>query len=237
MKAFILAAGLGTRLYPYTSNRPKALVELNGITLLERAIRKVSELQLSEIVINIHHFGDKIIDFLKEKQNFNLPIVISDERDQLLDTGGAILKAHHLLGDEEPFLVYNVDILSSMDLAALLACHNEKGGLATMAVRERVTDRYLVFNQEMLLSGWRNTKTGEEILVRKEDSLKNLAFSGIQLIQPEIFSKITESGKFSVIPMYLRLAKRESIYGYHDTSKHWMDLGKPDQLGKAKNII
>ncbi|MCL4484493.1 MAG: nucleotidyltransferase family protein [Bacteroidetes bacterium] len=237
MKAFILAAGLGTRLYPYTSNRPKALVELNGITLLERAIRKVSELQLSEIVINIHHFGDKIIDFLKEKQNFNLPIVISDERDQLLDTGGAILKAHHLLGDEEPFLVYNVDILSSMDLAALLACHNEKGGLATMAVRERVTDRYLVFNQEMLLSGWRNTKTGEEILVRKEDSLKNLAFSGIQLIQPEIFSKITETGKFSVIQMYLRLANSESIYGYHDTSKHWMDLGKPDQLAKAKNII
>ncbi|MCL6101579.1 MAG: nucleotidyltransferase family protein [Bacteroidetes bacterium] len=237
MKAFILAAGLGTRLYPYTSNRPKALVELNGITLLERAIRKVSELQLSEIVINIHHFGDKIIDFLKEKQNFNLPIVISDERDQLLDTGGAILKAHHLLGDEEPFLVYNVDILSSMDLAALLACHNEKGGLATMAVRERVTDRYLVFNQEMLLSGWRNTKTGEEILVRKEDSLKNLAFSGIQLIQPEIFSKITETGKFSVIQMHLRLAKSESIYGYHDTSKHWMDLGKPDQLAKAKNII
>ncbi len=237
MKAFILAAGLGTRLYPYTSNRPKALVELNGITLLERAIRKVSELQLSEIVINIHHFGDKIIDFLKEKQNFNLPIVISDERDQLLDTGGAILKAHHLLGDEEPFLVYNVDILSSMDLAALLACHNEKGGLATMAVRERVTDRYLVFNQEMLLSGWRNTKTGEEILVRKEDSLKNLAFSGIQLIQPEMFSKITETGKFSVIQMYLRLANSESIYGYHDTSKHWMDLGKPDQLAKAKNII
>jgi NDP-sugar pyrophosphorylase family protein len=237
MKAFILAAGLGTRLYPYTTDKPKALVELNGITLLERAIRKVSELELSEIIINIHHFGDKIIDFLKEKQNFNLPIVISDERDQLLDTGGAILKAHHLLGDEEPFLVYNVDVLSSMDLAELLACHNKMGGLATMSVRERMTDRYLVFNHEMLLSGWRNIKTGEEILVRNDKSLKDFAFSGIQIVQPEIFSKITESGKFSIIQMYLRLAKNESIYGYHDLSERWMDLGRPDQLAKAKNII
>lgn len=237
MKAFILAAGLGTRLYPYTSDRPKALVELNGITLLERAIRKVSELELSEIVINIHHFGDKIIDFLKEKQDFNLPIVISDEREQLLDTGGAILKAHHLLGDDEPFLVYNVDVLSSMDLSSLLACHNNKGGLATLSVRDRVTDRYLVFNHEMMLSGWRNIKTGEEILSRNDKSLKNFAFSGIQIVQPEIFSKITESGKFSIIQMYLRLAKNESIYGYHDLSERWMDLGRPDQLEKAQNII
>jgi NDP-sugar pyrophosphorylase family protein len=194
-------------------------------------------LELSEIVINIHHFGDKIVDFLREKQNFHLPIVISDERDQLLDTGGAILKAHNLLGDEEPFLLYNVDILSSIDLTALSACHAEKSGIATMAVRERVTDRYLVFNPEMLLSGWRNKKTGEEILVRNEIILKDFAFSGIQLIQPEIFSKITESGKFSIIQMYLRLAKSEAIYGYHDISEHWMDLGKPDQLAAAEKMM
>jgi NDP-sugar pyrophosphorylase family protein len=237
MKAFILAAGLGTRLYPYTADKPKALVELNGITLLERAIRKVNELEVSEIVINIHHFGDQIVDFLKEKQNFNLPISISDERDQLLDTGGAILKAHPLLGDDEPFLVYNVDILSSIDLIALNHYHIQKGGITTMAVRERYTDRYLVFNPEMRLSGWRNVKTGEEILTTENGVLNNFAFSGIQIVEPQIFSLITETGKFSVIQLYLRLAKEQYIYGYHDYSELWMDLGKPDQLLAAEKII
>ena len=150
MKAFILAAGLGTRLAPFTLERPKALVELNGITLLERAIRKVNELEVSEIVINVHHFGDQILEFLKSKQNFNLPLTLSDERDQLLDTGGALLKAKELLGSKEPFLLYNVDVLSTIDLKSLSVFHLEKGGLATLAVRERPTDRYLLFDQNMM---------------------------------------------------------------------------------------
>jgi NDP-sugar pyrophosphorylase family protein len=237
MKAFILAAGLGTRLYPYTLDKPKALVELNGITLLERAIRKVNELEISETIINIHHFGDQIVNFLKQKHNFNLPITISDERGQLLDTGGAILKAHSLLGDGEPFLVYNVDILSTIDLKALHNFHIQKAGIATMAVRERSTDRYLVFNPEMRLSGWRNVKTGEEILTEDTGILHNYAFSGIHIVEPEIFPLITETGKFSVIQLYLRLAKEKCIYGYHDHSEHWMDLGKPDQLAEAQKII
>ncbi|MEI7828533.1 MAG: nucleotidyltransferase family protein [Prolixibacteraceae bacterium] len=234
MKAFILAAGLGTRLFPYTSDKPKALVELNGVTLLERAIRKVHELEISETIINIHHFGNQIVDFLNEKHYFNLPITISDEGDQLLDTGGAILKAHSLLGDDEPFLVYNVDILSSIDLKALNHYHIQKAGIATMAVRERSTDRYLVFNPEMRLSGWRNVKTGEEILTEGNTLLHNLAFSGIQIVDPKIFPLITETGKFSVIQLYLRLAKEQYIFGYHDPSEHWMDLGKPDQLIEAQ---
>lgn len=237
MKAFILAAGLGTRLYPYTVDKPKALVEVGGITLLERAIRKVNELKVSEIIVNIHHFGDKIIDFLKEKQNFHLPVTISDERDQLLDTGGAILKAHHLLGDKEQFLLYNVDILSSIDLTAFSIYHTAKGGIATIAVRKRVTDRYFIFNPEMQLSGWRNVKSGEEKIIRQGNQLQDFAFSGIHLIQPEIFPLITESGKFSMVQLYLRLAKDKAIYGYHDTSEHWMDLGKPDQLAAAEKII
>ena len=237
MKAFILAAGLGTRLHPYTVDKPKALVEVGGITLLERAVRKVNELDVSEIIVNIHHFGDKIIDFLKEKQNFHLPVTISDERDQLLDTGGAILKAHHLLGDKEQFLLYNVDILSSIDLATFSAYHTGKGGIATIAVRKRVTDRYFIFNPGMQLSGWKNVKTGEEKIIRQDNQLQDFAFSGIHLIQPEIFSVITESGKFSMIQLYLRLAKDEAIYGYHDTSELWIDLGKPDQLAAAEKII
>ena len=237
MKAFILAAGLGTRLYPYTLDRTKALVELNGITLLERAIRKVNELKVSEIIVNIHHFGEQIVEFLKEKGNFHLPIKISDERDQLLDTGGAILKARPLLGESEPFLVYNVDILSSIDLNELSVYHTSSGGLATMAVRDRMTDRYMVFDQEMILSGWRNIKTGEEILARNNAHLNNYAFSGIQIIEPEIFSLITETGKFSVIHLYLRLAAKHKINGFIDNSSLWMDLGKPEQLAEAEKIM
>jgi NDP-sugar pyrophosphorylase family protein len=237
MKAFILAAGLGTRLYPFTSDRPKALVELAGVTLLERAIRKVKEIGVSEIVINIHHFGSKIIDYLEANQNFHIPVSFSDERGQLLDTGGAILRARPFLDDKKPFLVYNVDVLSSIQLPDMLAFHQQKGGLVTMAVRKRITDRYLVFNQEMKLSGWRNVKSGEEVLVRKGDLIENYAFSGIQIIQPELFPLITESGKFSLIQMYLRLAAINDIYGFHDKSDFWMDLGKPDQLLAAEHMM
>lgn len=237
MKAFILAAGLGTRLAPFTSDRPKALVELKGITLLERAIRKINELEISELIINVHHFGDQIIDFLNNNKYFNCKIEISDERDQLLDTGGAILKAKDLLGSEEPFLLYNVDVLSAIDLKALSAFHSQKGGLATMAVRERVTDRYLLFSPEMQLSGWRNTKTGEEIISRTGQDLTNYAFSGVQIVEPRIFPLITETGKFSLIDLYLRLAKNQAISGYLDPSDYWMDLGKPDQLAEAVKII
>jgi len=235
MKAFILAAGLGTRLAPYTIDRPKALVELKGITLLERAIRKVNELEITEVIINIHHFGDQILDFLNSKQNFNLPITVSDERDQLLDTGGAIQYARQLLGNE-PFLLYNVDVLSTMDLNAFSAYHAQKGGLATMAVRERSSDRYLVFDQNMLLSGWKNVKSGEERVSRVCDDPRNFAFSGIQIIEPDLLSLIIETGKFSIIDLYLRLARSESIFGYHDTSETWMDLGKPEQLIAAEKM-
>jgi NDP-sugar pyrophosphorylase family protein len=236
MKAFILAAGLGTRLAPLTADRPKALVGLNGITLLERAIRKVNELEISEIIINIHHFGDQIIELLNKKHNFNQKITVSDEREQLLDTGGAILKAKELLGNEEPFLLFNVDVLSAIDLTAFSAYHARKGGLATLAVRNRATHRYLVFDPEMQLSGWRNVKTGEEKISRPGISLYDYAFSGIQIIEPQIFPLITENGRFSLIELYLRLAKRNNIFGYPDPSAYWMDLGKPDQLAEAERI-
>lgn len=237
MKALILAAGLGTRLYPYTTDRPKALVELNGSSLLELAIRKVGELNPSKIVINIHHFGDQILQYLEEKNNFNLPITVSDEREQLLDTGGAILKAKTLLGEDESFVVYNADVLSSLDLNELTHFHCENGGIATLAVRERRTDRYLLFDQNMRLSGWENQKTGETKIVREDSELSRFAFSGIQIIEPELFSMITETGKFPIIPMYLRIAENAKIVGYKDTSQLWMDLGKPEQLLKARELF
>jgi NDP-sugar pyrophosphorylase family protein len=237
MKALIFAAGLGTRLYPLTLNKPKALIEIACKTLLQMAIEKVSQAGYNELVINIHHFGDQIIDFLKENNNFGLSITISDERDQLLDTGGGILKAEPFLAGDEPFLVYNVDVLSNIDLQLFRKYHKERGGLATLAVRDRKTARYLAFDESMQLSGWKNIKTGEEISTRNIQDCSLFAFSGIQLIEPEIFNLITETRSFPLIPLYLRLAADHRIMGYRDDSSLWMDLGKPDQIIEAEKFF
>jgi len=233
----IFAAGLGTRLYPLTLDRPKALVEIAGKTLLQLAIEKVSHAGYYDLVINIHHFGEQIIEFLQKNNNFGLTITISDERDQLLDTGGGILKAAPLLTGDEPFLVYNVDVLSDIDLHLFRKYHYEQGGLATLAVRDRKTSRYLAFDESMQLSGWKNIKTGEEITSRNVQNCSLLAFSGIQLIDPSIFKLITETGNFPLIPLYLRLARENQIYGYNDPSLLWMDLGKTDQLKEAEKFV
>jgi NDP-sugar pyrophosphorylase family protein len=237
MKAMILAAGLGTRLHPLTIDKPKALVEIAGKTLLQMAIEKVSFAGYHDLVINVHHLADQIIEYLYRNNNFGLDIVISDEREQLLDTGGGIKKATSLLSGDGPFLVYNVDVLSSIDLQALRSYHDERGGLATLAVRERNASRYLVFNENLILTGWKNVDTGEEKFLCDSIQQQVFAFSGIQIIDPAIFKMITESGSFSLISLYLRLARSENIYGYIDTSSLWMDLGKPDQLKEAEKYL
>ena len=237
MRAMIFAAGLGTRLYPLTLDKPKALVEIAGKTLLQLAIEKVSQAGYHDLVINVHHFGDQIIRFLEDRNNFGLNITISDERDQLLDTGGGIIKAAPLLDGDDAFLVYNVDVLSNIDLQLLRKYHIEQGGLATLVVRDRKTARYLAFDDTMQLSGWRNIKTGDEIAARNMQNCSLLAFSGIQLIEPAIFKMITESASFPLIPLYLRLAAEHRIMGYNDPSSLWMDLGKPDQIREAEKFI
>ena len=237
MRAMIFAAGLGTRLYPLTVDKPKALVEVAGKTLLQMAIEKVSQAGYNYLVINIHHFGDQIIEYLEKNNNFGLNITISDERGQLLDTGGGILKATPWLDGNEAFLVYNVDVLSNIDLQLFRKYHEEQGGLATLAVRDRKTVRYLAFDDKMQLSGWRNIKTNDEIASRSMLNCRLLAFSGIQLIAPAIFKLITETGSFPLIPLYLRLAAEHRIMGYHDQSTLWMDLGKPDQIKEAEKMI
>ena len=233
----IFAAGLGTRLLPLTSDRPKALVEVAGKTLLQRAIEKVSSAGYNDLVINIHHFGDQIIKFLEQNNNFGLSISISDERDQLLGTGGGVLKASQWLNGDEPFLIYNVDVLSNIDLSLFRKYHKERGGLATLGVRNRQTARYLIFDEAMQLAGWQNKQRGEEIISRDCSDVSLLAFSGIQLIEPKIFKLITETGSFSIIPLYLRLSAVHPIFGYQDNSSLWMDLGKPDQIRAAENYL
>ena len=233
----IFAAGLGTRLYPLTLDRPKALVEIAGKTLLQIVIEKLIREGYHDLVVNIHHFGDQIVDFLEANHNFGVKISVSDERGQLLDTGGGILKAASFLSGDEPFLVYNVDVLSDIDLKFFRKYHTERGGLATLAVRDRKTSRYLAFDKSMQLSGWKNTKTGEEIVSRTMQNCNLLAFSGIQFVEPAIFRMITETGSFPLIPLYLRLAANYPIYGYRDHSSLWMDLGKPDQIIEAEKLI
>lgn len=237
MRAMIFAAGLGTRLQPLTLSKPKALVEVAGKTLLERAIVRLIEAGYTELVINVHHFGDQIIRFLEAKNNFGVTIHIADEREHLLDTGGGIAAAAPFLDKGEPFLVYNVDVLTDINLKQLMDYHLAKGGLATLAVRSRTTARYLAFDKQMQLAGWTNVKTGEKIEARDMDQSTLWAFSGIQIIDPAIFSLISENGAFPIIPLYLRLATNHPIYGYPDSSSIWMDLGKPDQLEAAEKMI
>lgn len=206
----IFAAGLGTRLKPYTNTKPKALVELAGKTLLERAIQKLVKLGVDRIVINVHHFADLIEDFLKENNNFGVDIRISDERDHLLDTGGGLKKAIDLFIPDAPVLIYNVDILSSIDLNELIQQHESSKALVSMVMRKRESSRYLYFNKEKQLTGWKNCKTGEVKKARVDmEESKPLAFSGIHLVNPKLFDLIEEDGKFSIIDLYLRLAKTE----------------------------
>lgn len=237
MKAIIFAAGLGTRLKPITNNCPKALVELNGKPLLYYAIRKLISAGVNEIVVNIHHFGQQIIEYINQN-SFEVPVHISDETDQLLDTGGGLLKAQHLLKGNEPIIAYNVDIITSVNLNEVINWHINKNALVTLVVRKRDTNRYLMFNPNMKLTGWQNTSNGEyKISDIDFDISSPYAFSGIQVISPAIFDLITEKGKFSVTDLYLRLAQKHTIFGFNDSSDFWIDLGKPGQLAVADKYI
>ena len=235
MKAMIFAAGLGTRLKNETLTKPKALVEIGGKSLLQHAIEKVKSRDVSEIVINVHHFAELIIQFINE-HDFGIPIHISNETGKLLDTGGGLKKAKNLLTDSSPILIYNVDVLSDIELSDVKNVHQNSGALATLVVRKRESSRYLKFNEYKQLVGWINKKTGETKISRAEDFNKaaEWAFSGIQFIEPEIFKYMPEEDRFSITDLYLELAKKHVIKGYFDDSELWMDVGKPEQLEEAR---
>lgn len=230
MKAFILAAGLGTRLRPMTENIPKALVEINGKPLLQILIERLKQSDYTEIVVNVHHFADLIIDFLNTHQNFGVDIEISDEREQLLDTGGAILHAQKFLAEVPYFLVHNVDILSDIDFSKITKHHVKSGALATLAVRDRDSSRRFLFDKNLHLKGWQNEKTNEKILLTEIEQLTPLAFSGVHIISSEIFKHIKQVGNFSIVETYLNLAKTFDIRGFRHDDDVWLDVGTPKQL-------
>jgi len=233
MRAMVLAAGLGSRLRPLTNDRPKALVELGGRTLLEITLARLREFGIGEVIVNAHHFADMIVDYLKAHDHFGLRIEVSRE-DVLLDTGGGLKKAAWFFlenpGGPAPFLVHNVDVISTIDLGKMAQLHAERGALATLAMQSRKTSRYLLFDEEGELSGHKSANHPNE-LVRSTDSPQALAFCGLHVISPQIFSLLTEPGPFSIVDTYLRLAAGgEKILAFRADEYYWRDLGRPGDL-------
>ncbi|MFV0146244.1 nucleotidyltransferase family protein [Empedobacter falsenii] len=236
MKAMIFAAGLGTRLKPFTENHPKALAIVNGKPLLQRNIEYLKSFGIDEVVINVHHFADQIIEFLEENNYFGIEITISDETDQVLETGGGLVKAK--TNFDEDFLVMNVDILTDLHLTNFIKAHQENKALVTLAVSDRNSSRKLYFNDKNELKGWRNLKTEEEIkAVDSLDDLNDLAFSGIHVINPALFDKITETGKFSIMKVYMNLMKTESIIGFDHSGGILIDVGRPESVLEAEQYF
>lgn len=234
----IFAAGLGSRLKEETQNKPKALVEVGGKPLLQHAIEKLKAERFTEIVVNVHHFSTMVIEFLNNN-NFGIPVHISDETDKLLDTGGGLKKAAPFLMGVEPVLIYNVDILSNLDLQKPIEEHLQSGALATLVVRQRQTQRYFKFNEEKRLVGWLNKKTGEKKIAIPEnfENATEMAFSGIHIVSPGIFKLLPDEGRFSITNFYLERAKSHLFRGYFDESETWMDVGKPEELEKARILF
>lgn len=234
----VFAAGLGTRLRPLTDTMPKALVPINGTPLLEHVLVKIKQAGIQEVVVNVHHFSQQIIDFLEEKQNFGISIQISDESNELLETGGGLRKALTLLGENEPILLHNVDILSNLNLSELITTHQATDG-ATLVVSKRNTSRYLLFDENMALAGWHNVKTNE---LRPSsvnwESLHALAFSGIQIVSPQLLSSMADMPKrFSIIDFYLKMMNTTPIRAYIPSDYRMIDVGKIDTLNTAEEFI
>jgi len=236
VKAMIFAAGIGSRLLPLTKNTPKALVLIGNITLIERVILKLIDAGFTDIIINLHHFPDKIKTFIKSKGDFNIRIEYSHEF-TLLDTGGGLAKAAHFFADGKPFLVHNTDVLSTVDLKQMLLFHEMKKPLATLFVQNRKSSRYLLFDRQGQLAGWKNAKTNQTLMATETmDELSELAFNGIHIIEPEFFELINKQGSFPIIPEYIELAKSHRILAYQQDNCKYLDAGKPDSIAVAEKM-
>jgi NDP-sugar pyrophosphorylase family protein len=238
MKAMILAAGLGTRLKPFTDQHPKALAKVNGKTILQRNVEYLASFGIKDVIVNVHHFADQIIHYIKQNNGFGSNISISDERDEVLETGGGIKKASSFFEkNPEPFVVINVDILTDMSLNKMIFQHQQNDPLATLAVTSRTTSRYFLFDESNHLCGWKNEKTGEQKISRKAEKYIQKAFSGIHIISPEIFPLIKMQGKFSMIDVYLELAKANIIEAFDHSTSKLIDVGKPESVLKAEEMF
>jgi NDP-sugar pyrophosphorylase family protein len=236
MKAMVLAAGLGTRLRPLTNDRPKALVEVAGRTLLELTLTRLRSFGIYDVIINVHHFADLVVDYLREHDDFGMEIAISRE-EVLLDTGGGLKKAAWFFVEDhsaEPFILHNVDVLSTIDLARMVEFHRTQQALVTLAVQDRSTSRYLLFDSQMQLCGRRAGRDGVPEMVRSATEVGAFAFSGIHVVSAGLLSMLTEDGAFSIIKSYLRLAGAgESIQAFRADEYSWRDMGTPENIARA----
>jgi NDP-sugar pyrophosphorylase family protein len=242
MKAMVLAAGLGTRLRPLTNDRPKALVEIAGRTLLEITLTRLRSFGVTEVIVNVHHFADQMIDYLRTNQNFGMRIEISHEEDELLDTGGGLKKAAWFFLEDsrsadEPFILHNVDVLTTIPLDRMIEFHKQNNALATLAMQDRKTSRYLLFDEQDELRGRKSEGKDAEI-VRPAKQTQAFAFSGIHVISPRLLPMLTENGAFSIITTYLRLAaQKEKILAFRADDYYWRDLGKPESIAQAEDDL
>ena len=238
---FILAAGLGTRLKPWTDHHPKALAVVNGKSLLQRNVEYLQKFGITEVVVNVHHFADQIIETIKANKGWGSHISISDEKEEVLETGGGLLKAKKLLECYETFVLMNCDILTNLDLNVLINEHQENQALATLAVARRETSRYLLFNSKYEMVGWKNIKTEETKLPANQKigqvEPTVMAFSGIHVISNSIFDKINFTGKFGMIDLYLDLCANNIILGFDHSNDLVLDVGKPEAIVKAEELF
>jgi len=238
MKAMILAAGLGTRLRPITNTIPKALVKINSISMLGIIIQRMKYFGFNEIIINLHYLPEKIISYLEEKKYFGINICFTHEKDKLLDTGGGIKHARQFLDKGEPFLVHNVDVISNIDLGKIYKYHLDHDALATLAVKNKGSERSLLFDHLWQLSGWENSDTGENMIIneKRANGLRRIGFCGIHVISPEIFDLMQKDHVFSIINTYMDLASDHKIIGFNAEKNLWIDIGSHDQLEAARKI-
>jgi len=236
MKAMILAAGLGMRFKPWTDHHPKALALVNGKSLLERNIRYLQEFGISDVLVNVHHFADQILEVIRANKGWGSTISISDETGEVLETGGGLKKAAPYF-DSGPFVLMNADILTDLNLNAMIAFHKEKKPLVTLAVTDRKSSRYFLFDINNRLSGWRNAKTGEEKISIRVNDPQAKAFSGIHFISPELFPLIHHAGKFSIVDVYLELAVTQTILGFDHSGSRLVDVGRPESVYIAEELF
>lgn len=235
-QAMILAAGLGTRLKPWTDQHPKALALVNGKPLLQHTIQYLQQFGIYEVIVNVHHFADQIVDAVENANGWGSRITISDERNVVLETGGGLKKAAWFFREGD-FVLMNVDILTNMNLQAMIHFHQQHAPLATIAVRNRETSRYFLFDGSKILCGWKNIQTGEQVLARAENAPVQRAFSGIHIINTHIFSLLTLPGKFSMVDAYLQLATTHTILAFDHSASNFIDVGTPESVSKAQNMF
>jgi N-acetyl-alpha-D-muramate 1-phosphate uridylyltransferase len=237
MKAMILAAGLGTRLKPWTDKHPKALALVNGKSLLERNIKYLQQFGIYEVIVNVHHFADQIIKAIEKNKGWGSNISISNETDVVLETGGGLKKASHFFQNENDFVLMNVDVLTDMPLDKMIQFHLSNKHLATIATTQRRTSRYFLFNEKDELCGWRNLETGSEKISRPANQYFQKAFSGIHVLNKKVFSYLTYEGKFSMVDVYLEAARIESIKSFDHSSSKFIDVGKPSRIIEADKLF